>query len=363
MNATTPHAATRSPVTTPGYAMNRAWSGPEHFERCPTLQRAWQDSRLTFERVAAALSDYDPDGRDVITLVAAGSLGRMEALAHSDCDLIVIVPDDIEVDSHRGRAIMHDVWSRLEPLELRLPKSWGIFVEPASAAGLTRPQSLGDLNESGKVFGKRLQCLLDSQPLFRADAFRTLQRRLLDWYATGFLAAAPDREWTYLLNDLIRYYRSYAAWQQFELKIEHDDSWYIRNAKLRASRLIMYAGMLLLLGESSRVDGRDKIDWLLDKLALTPLERVVWCLQQYNSDDINELLEAYEVFLAAMADADTRQALIDKAPRTLDDLPPPIIPEYEPIQASTARIMDILSRFVMARGDDWSRQFINYLLF
>ncbi len=125
----------------------------------------------------------------------------------------------------------------------------------------------------------------------------------------------------------------------------------------------MYAGMLLLLGECSRLEGTDKIEWLLNKLALTPLERVIWCMQQHDNDDVNELLEAYEVFLAAMADDDTRQALIDKAPRTMADLPPPIIPEYEPIQASTHRIMTILTDFVLARRDDWSRQYLNYLLF
>lgn len=363
MSATSTHAVASTSTASQAYANHRDWSGPAHFEYCPTLRQAWQASRETFDRVAAALADFDPQGREVVTLVAAGSLGRMEVLDHSDCDLIVVVPDAIQPESDRASDIMESVWSRLEPLDLRLPKSWGIFVEPASAAGLTQPTSLGDLNESGKIFGKRMQCLLDSQPLFRADAFRDLQRQLLEWYAAGFLAKEPQREWTYLLNDLMRYYRSYAAWQQFELKVEHDDSWYIRNAKLRASRLIMYAGMLLLVGESSRLEGTDKIDWLLNKLALTPLERVIWCMEQHDSEDVNELLEAYEVFLAAMADDDTRQALIDKAPRTMADLPPPIIPAYEPIQASTHRIMTILTDFVMARRDDWSRQFLNYLLF
>ncbi len=110
------------------------------------------------------------------------------------------------------------------------------------------------------VFGKRLQCLLDSQPLFRPQQFRQLQRRLLDWYSTAFLHEHADKTWTYLLNDLVRYYRSYAAWQQFELKIEHDDSWYIRNAKLRTSRLTMYAGLLLLISECSRQTPSGKVD-------------------------------------------------------------------------------------------------------
>lgn len=353
----------QTPERPSGFAAGRDWIGPADFHQCPTLAQAWRYSAETFARVDEALAGFDPAGTKVVTLAAAGSLGRMEALPHSDCDLIVIVPDEIAADSEQARAIMQEVWERLQPLELRLPKSWGIFVEPASIASLTRPGALGDLNDSRTVFGKRLQCLLDSQPLFRAEGFRQVQKAILDWYATAFATQAASKQWTYLLNDLIRYYRSYAAWQQFELKIEWDDSWYIRNAKLRGSRLIMYAGMLLLLGESSRRQPPDKVNWLLEQLTMTTLERVVWCMQQYGEDDVTTLLQCYETFLAAMADDDIRNALIDQAPRTLDELPPAMIPAYAPIQEGTARLMSILTRFVLNRADDWHPRFLQYLLF
>lgn len=327
--------------------------------------QAWRHSAAIYMRVSETLADYDPKNEKIVTLAAAGSLGRMEALSHSDCDLIVIMADELEGDTDAASRIMHEVWAQLEPLRLRLPKSWGIFVEPATIAGLTRPEALGNLNDSRAVFGKRLQCLLDSQPLFRPQQFQLLQERLLQWYATAFVHEHPHKPWTYLLNDLIRYYRSYAAWQQFELKVEHDDSWFIRNAKLRTSRLTMYAGMLLLLGECSRYSEPDKIGWLLGKLTLTPLERLVWVMEQHpgHATDIVRLIECYEVFLAAMNDEATRNALIQKAPRTLNDLPPVKVPEYEPIHNSSAEIMDILTRFVLARANDWSPAFLRYLMF
>lgn len=347
------------------FAAGRDWCGPAAFHQCPTLVRAWQHSAATYARVAEALADFDPAAEKVVTLAAAGSLGRMEALSHSDCDLIVVVPEHVASDSDQAQAIMQEVWQRLEPQDLRLPKSWGIFVEPVSIAGLTRPEALGNLNDSQAVFGKRLQCLLDTQPLFRPGGFRQVLKAILDWYATAFASQAPGKQWTYLLNDLIRYYRSYAAWQQFELKVEHDDSWYIRNAKLRTSRLTMYAGMLLLLGESSRRQPADKVDWLLEQLTMTPLERLAWCMQQYHDarDEIPALLSCYETFLAAMADEAIRTALIEQAPRTLDDLPPEMIEAYQPIQESSAEIMAILTRFVLNRRDDWHPRFLQYLLF
>ncbi|MDN5836909.1 MAG: DUF294 nucleotidyltransferase-like domain-containing protein [Nitrosospira sp.] len=349
------------------YAAKRPWcvSSGQSFQAQPTLAGAWQHSAAVFARVAQALDEFDPDAHGVLTLAAAGSLGRMEALAHSDCDLIVILHDDYDRNADVVGQIMQAIWTRLEALDLRLPKSWGIFVEPASVADLTRKDALGDLNDSRAIFGKRLQCLLDSQPLFRPRQFEQLQRQILEWYATAFVNEHADKPWTYLLNDLVRYYRSYAAWQQFELKVEHDDSWYIRNAKLRSSRLTMYAGLLFLLGEASRQQADDKIGWLLDRLKLTPLERLVWVMDRYPGQDrsITRLLECYEVFLAAMNDAGTRQALIDEAPRTLADLPPEKILAYSPIHESSAEIMDILTRFVLARDNDWSRRFMRYLLF
>lgn len=347
----------------PVYAALRDWHGPACFDRCPVLRQAWDHSSSILAEVRSALRDFNSS--EIVSLAAAGSLGRMEALPHSDCDLIVVVADALPLDSLEAGQVMETVWERLEPLGLRMPKSWGIFVEPASIGALTRTASLGNLDERRNVFGKRLQSLLDCQPLFRPEGFHQLQQRVLEWYATGFLAQDPTREWTYLLNDLIRYYRAYAAWQQFELKIEHDDSWYIRNAKLRTSRLTMYAGLLLLLGECSRQAGDDKIGWLLDKLTLTPLERLIWVMGQYPGydADITRLLECYEVFMAAMQDDSIRNALIEQAPRTLDDLPPAQIPEYAPIQDSSATIMDILTRFVIKRVDDWSPVFLRYLLF
>lgn len=355
-----------SPATST-YAARRAWCvhDAQRFLGQPTLARAWQHSAAVFARVAQALGEFDPDTHGVLTLAAAGSLGRMEALAHSDCDLIVILHDDYDSNANAVDQTMQAIWTQLEALDLRLPKSWGIFVEPASVADLTREDALGNLNDSRAIFGKRLQCLLDSQPLFRPRQFEQMQRQILEWYATAFVNEHADKPWTYLLNDLIRYYRSYAAWQQFELKVEHDDSWYIRNAKLRTSRLTMYAGLLFLLGESSRQRPADKVGWLLDRLKLTPLERLVWVMGQYRDADlaIMQLLENYEVFLAAMNDAATRQALINEAPRTLADLPPERIPAYRPIHESSSNIMDILTRFVLARGDDWSQRFLRYLLF
>jgi len=186
----------------------------------------------------------------------------MEAQAHSDCDLLIITNDGVNPGDQAVKNQVNNIWQCLNEQSLQLPKAWGIFATPISPSQLTDPQSLGNLNESREVFGKRIQLLLDCQPLIKEDNFRQIQRRILRWYATAFVQNGDDSQWLYLINDLVRYFKSYSAWHQYKLDIEHDDSWYIRDSKLKTSRLIMFAGLMFMLGSAShRTDRNSTISW------------------------------------------------------------------------------------------------------
>jgi hypothetical protein len=284
--------------------------------------------------------------------------------------LIVVVDDKTNPDSTQARQALRQVWRRLNGLRLRLPKSWGIFSQAINANALTQPESLGDINESRDIFGKRIQLLLDCQPVYTArsndgsTAFDLLLTRILDWYATAFVNAHEDKQWTYLINDLIRYFRSYAAWHQFKTTVEHDDSWYIRNAKLRTSRMMMYAGLLLLLGESSRV-GFGKPAWLLKHLKMTPLERVLYSCRHggISPADSYELVHCYNGYFDVMNSAEAREALVADAPTSIDALPPSSIAAYEPIAKQSAKLQSLLTRYTLARAANWHPRFVDYLIY
>ncbi len=204
--------------------------------------------------------------------------------------------------------------------------------------------------------------MLDAQPVYGHGSFRELQRSVLEWYATGFLAQDPWAEWVYLINDLMRYFRSYAAWQQFELKHEANSSWYSRIAKLQHSRTLTYAALLLLLGECSRERG-DKIGWLAAKLSLTPVERIAFVYQQAGDGGFEQLIAAYERFAEVWNDPAARQFLLAEGPRTIDDLPPAPTPVSRDLEESAMAIKDELIRFIMARRSAWSQDFFRYLWF
>ncbi len=329
---------------------------------CPTLAyaRRWSREKLMeMERALAPLAEGCPDVEQVI---ASGSLGRLEAMDHSDGDIIVLVKEEAMHDPGRAAAAMQAVWQALGPLDLPLPKGSGIYATPNSAAQICDRGTLGLVADDKAVFGKRMQLLLDSTPVHGKERYPVLLRALLERYAAGFLARDPRKEWVALLNDLLRYFRSYCVWHQFDLSSDPIDSWFVRNAKLRTSRLLMFAALILLLGECSK-ERRDKIGWLHERLPMTPLQRLQYVFEANGDAGFPVILEAYERFMTAFRDPDVRRALIEARAPDLDHLLDSWPPEYRRIHEDSGVLLKELTRFLLDRRGDWSEAFFEYLLF
>ena len=175
-------------------------------------------------------------------------------------------------------------------------------------AGLLDQATVGQIDEPLTTFGLRFHLLLESQPVYGADAYRRLLEAVVERYAREYVALDPTKEWTYLLNDLIRYFHSLGIAYQWE-SIDGDHwNWRLRNVKFRHSRLVIYAGMLCLLGECSRERG-DKVGWLTARLGLTPLERIAWVYAAEGDPHFERIARCYDTFLAAIGDPTFRHGL------------------------------------------------------
>jgi hypothetical protein len=221
---------------------------------------------------------------------------------------------------------------------------------------------LGVIADDKNIFGKRMQVLLDAKPIYGEDNFRKLVQDLLERYAAGFLIYDQQKEWVYLLNDLIRYFRSYCAWHQFDLSNDPIDSWHMRNTKLRNSRIPMFAAMILLLGECSK-EKKDKIGWLREHLLLTPMQRIEKVYQLNDDDSFNILLDAYEIFMQRINSSEVRKVLVEANPKSLEELRETELPYYNELHANSDIIIKELTHFVLERRGDWSEAFFEYLLF
>ena len=124
----------------------------------------------------------------------------------------------------------------------------------------------------------------------------------------------------------------------------------------------MYAGLLFLLGESSR-EKIDKPGWLASRLRLTAMERVAGCYGAYADPGFSVVADVYDCFLSRMGDPVFRGALASNAPANLEGLHARSLPEYDLLHANSARLMTEMLRFTLARRDDWSQAFFEFLFF
>lgn len=126
----------------------------------------------------------------------------------------------------------------------------------------------------------------------------------------------------FLLNDIVRYWRTmcvdfaYKDWEQAGKK------WAIRNIKLRTSRkLLFFAGLLMVFScyKNKSLQGSDDPNddyplrlqkHLVSFVRSTPLNVLTWTLRDLGLDDCcREFLHCYEMFLLKINDPEVRERL------------------------------------------------------
>ena len=77
----------------------------------------------------------------------------------------------------------------------------------------------------------------------------------------------------FLLNDIIRYYRTITI--DFEFKTsETGKSWGLRNIKLTYSRKLIYFVGLLMVAKTQDLEKDEKANILIKYINMTPIERI-----------------------------------------------------------------------------------------
>jgi hypothetical protein len=287
---------------------------------------------------------------NLFTVAVAGSLGRMEACPLSDVDYIILSYEptqNVATDLEQLRGVVSE-------LGLSGPKADGVFSTQSSLQELI--DNVGTSNESLGLLARRILLLVESQPVFEDDHFQIALDAVFDRYAAQ-VRREPSKHFVFLLNDLIRYFRSVCVNYESTFWRENE-KWPIRNLKLRHSRVLMYAGLLVLIGEASRRDSSERIGYIRDRLHLTPLERLSAVYAEHHDDNFQRLASLYDVFLQQLSDPDTRRQLqaVDYSTRFKE-------PIFLRLRANAEAFVAELSRFLWARRGTWSDRFFEYLVF
>ena len=247
----------------------------------------------------------DPDA----SVVLLGSWGRREVTSASDDDAIVLFcgakrdyvrPGPGEVAALLGGPA---------------PGPEGLFGATAWLEDLTDRIGLdGDTNTN---LTRRMLFLLESVPVAGDHAHAAAREGLLATYL-----AAHERDYRpprFLLNDLVRYWRTIAVDFEGKHRARAGEGWGLRFAKLRFSRKVLFAGGLLPVLECHALPATEMPAFLAGRLAEPPLDRLARAFLDHGMADAGaRALRAYAEFLEVLDDADARAHLAGLAEADAD---------------------------------------------
>ena len=227
-----------------------------------------------------------------------GSWGRSEVTTESDDDFMVLI------HGPEGSPVRPEVEEVGEVLNHR-PSKGGPFAEAVFSEKLV--QHIGLDPDDNKNLTQRMLFLLESVSLTGIEVYAEVRDELLSRYFDESIK--PYRPPRFLLNDIVRYWRTICV--DFAGKEwEGPEKWGLRNAKLRTSRKILFAGGLLPSLACSRFDSSPMRSYLEGQLAMPPTDRIAQAFIENRAiDEGVRTLGAYDEFVGRMNESGFRESL------------------------------------------------------
>jgi hypothetical protein len=235
-------------------------------------------------------------------VVLFGSWGREELTAQSDDDWAVLSPSPSPSPEVLARC--REVLGGSD----REPGQQDLFGTAFSCDELVR--NIGLDADTNTNLTRRMLLLLESRAVAGSDSYARCFAQVLHAYlGHGVRDYRPPR---FLLNDLIRYWRTICV--DFEGKRRgaggSDPKYASRNAKLRTSRKVLFAGGLLPVLLCHTKTASEMPSFLSRQLTAPPTDRLAAAFMR--EDAVAEgarALRAYDRWIGLLGDASTRAEL------------------------------------------------------
>jgi predicted nucleotidyltransferase len=276
------------------------------------IYSAVKDSALAQkERLSKVLSERLHS--DDASIVVFGSLARNEWTSQSDLDWTFLI--DGQADAEHLK-VTQRIQILLDEGDFNKPGQSGVFGNMAFSHSIIH--QIGGEDDSNRNTTQRILLLLESFPVgSKIDAHSRVLRAVIRRYVEDdySLKQHIHRVPRFLLNDIVRFWRTMTVDFARKQRDRGEDGWALRNAKLRFSRkLIFLSGLLVCFScHAAHAEG-DQFqleEHLLKELSKTPLETVSESLQAYGapSELSQNLLGGYAAFLEILNDDHKRAHL------------------------------------------------------
>ncbi|MFJ5507163.1 nucleotidyltransferase domain-containing protein [Pectobacterium jejuense] len=243
------------------------------------------------------------------TIVTTGSFGRNEASPESDFDLFLFCEKEENKEDIQSKATL--INECIKKYVTKDTGSTGTFGADEVVSFESLLKNIGGSEDTNKLLTRRMLFLLEGISVYNSALFESYRKTLINKYLKSSSDGKIDK---YLLNDIIRYYRTITT--DFQHKIDSDGkSWGIRNIKLRFSRKILYFAGIIAIGYASdkEQDVTTRVSLLSSLLDTAPLERIFEIYKEKLSENDYDILERifsdYNCFLECISNKEKRQLL------------------------------------------------------
>lgn len=316
--------------------------------RYPQFKKNWEFSREKLRLLNSRLNEQFRADNSFSVLVA-GSFGRMDAHEKSDLDFMIIHDGSIQDQQSKIDAVR----SCAKELGIETPNPQGAFSKPIELD--TMSKTVGSNEDNLNSTAQRLLILMEGRAIYNQAFFNRIMISILTFYLDQ-VSKDPDKEALVLLNDLIKYFRSICINVEFNFWQDRS-KWGIRNVKLRHSRILIYAGLLLLILTASKYR-KEKVHFLMENIFCSPIEKIFIAYQENNDSNFERVLAIYNVFLSKLVQDAVRDELKNlEYPERFSNN------SYAELKTNSSFLQAELTRFILDNRFQWTSKAFEYLIF
>lgn len=267
--------------------------------KLPHLQEASEKSATIISDAKKYLNKEVFSENAPIDVVVLGSLARQEITSKSDLDYFIIVHSLLPSEKiSLTKELLSSADSLRKKLDLNVPGRTGMFGAVLSAPDLI--ERIGLEQDTNLSHSRRILLLQESASIYQPDLHEKLIRGILARYLIDYPEPKQGVP-RFLLNDVMRYWRTLAVDYQAKRWEALTPNWGLRFLKLIISRKIVYAGTLvtlLLTDEATE-------DYFYDQFSMPALARIAQLHSKLSKEyweDLKTILTVYDSFISKLSD-------------------------------------------------------------